>query len=60
MGLPDDYRLPEPVTAALHVVGDGVVAPVVRWLAAELLEPLAEAARTDQARGAKPSAISVI
>jgi DNA (cytosine-5)-methyltransferase 1 len=60
MGLPDDYRLPVAVTAALHVVGDGVVAPVVRWLAAELLEPLAEAARTDQARGATPSKISVI
>jgi DNA (cytosine-5)-methyltransferase 1 len=24
----------------LHVVGDGVVVPVVRWLAAEILEPL--------------------
>ena len=27
-------------TAALHVAGDGVAAPVVRWLAQELLEPL--------------------
>lgn len=40
MGLPDTYRLPASPTAALHVTGDGVVAPVVRWLAAELLEPL--------------------
>lgn len=40
MGLPDSYRLPPTATAALHVAGDGVAAPVVRWLAAELLEPL--------------------
>jgi DNA (cytosine-5)-methyltransferase 1 len=43
MGLPDTYRLPGPVTAGLHVAGDGVVVPVVRWLAQELLEPLLEA-----------------
>jgi DNA (cytosine-5)-methyltransferase 1 len=40
MGLPDGYRLPKAATAALHVAGDGVAAPVVRWLAQELLEPL--------------------
>lgn len=40
MGLPDNYRLPRTVTAALHVAGDGVAVPVVRWLARELLEPL--------------------
>lgn len=40
MGLPDSYQLPKAVTAALHVAGDGVAVPVVRWLAAEILEPL--------------------
>lgn len=40
MGLPDSYVLPKAATGALHVVGDGVVVPVVRWLAAEILEPL--------------------
>ncbi|HYG27984.1 MAG TPA: DNA cytosine methyltransferase [Caulobacteraceae bacterium] len=40
MGLPDSYVLPGSTTAALHVVGDGVAAPVVRWLAKHLLEPL--------------------
>jgi DNA (cytosine-5)-methyltransferase 1 len=40
MGLPDDYRLPPGSTAAWKVVGDGVAAPVVRWLAEHLLEPL--------------------
>ncbi len=40
MGLPDSYVLPTAATGALHVVGDGVVVPVVRWLAATLLEPL--------------------
>ncbi len=40
MGLPDEHRLPTGDTAALQVLGDGVCAPVVRWLAAHLLEPL--------------------
>ena len=40
MGLPGSYRLPATATAALHVTGDGVAVPVVRWLAQELLEPL--------------------
>jgi DNA (cytosine-5)-methyltransferase 1 len=45
MGLPDSYSLPKTTTDGLHVVGDGVAAPVVRWLAAHLLEPLAEGGR---------------
>ena len=40
MGLPDSYILPAAATGALHVAGDGVVVPVVRWLAATILEPL--------------------
>ncbi len=40
MGLPDDWVLPTSATAALHVLGDGVAAPAVRWLAAHLLEPM--------------------
>jgi DNA (cytosine-5)-methyltransferase 1 len=40
MGLPETYRLPSPATTALQVMGDGVAAPVVRWLAGELLTPL--------------------
>ena len=45
MGLPDDYWLPANYNAAYHVAGDGLVVPVVRHLAAHLLEPLADAAR---------------
>ncbi len=45
MGLPDTYALPATTTTALHVAGDGVAAPVVRWLARELLEPLLRPAR---------------
>jgi DNA (cytosine-5)-methyltransferase 1 len=41
MGLSDAYRLPRSATAGLHVIGDGVAAPVVRWLAEGLLTPLA-------------------
>jgi DNA (cytosine-5)-methyltransferase 1 len=40
MGLPDSYRLPASANAGLHVAGDGVAVPVVRWLAAHILEPL--------------------
>ena len=40
MGLPDAYILPGSQTAGLHVIGDGVAPPVVRWLANRLLEPL--------------------
>ena len=40
MGLHDDYRLPKSANGALHVVGDGVAVPVVRFLAERLLEPL--------------------
>ncbi|HEX6866940.1 MAG TPA: DNA cytosine methyltransferase [Caulobacteraceae bacterium] len=40
MGLPDSYVLPQRTNSALHVVGDGVAVPVVRWLAEHLLEPL--------------------
>ena len=42
MGLPDTYRLPSSQTAGLQVIGDGVAAPVVRWLAETLLEPLVD------------------
>ena len=43
MGLSDAYRLPERDNDAYHVCGDGVCAPVVRHLAARLLEPLLRA-----------------
>ena len=46
MGLPERYALPTPATAALQVAGDGVAVPVVRWLAATVLEPLL--ARSDK------------
>jgi len=40
MGLPDSYKLPENYNEAYHLSGDGVVVPVVRFLAAHILEPL--------------------
>ena len=45
MGLPESYRLPRSTTAALHLAGDGVVVPMVRHLAAQILEPLLGARR---------------
>jgi DNA (cytosine-5)-methyltransferase 1 len=43
MGLPEDYPLPKGATRALHLLGDGVCVPVVRFLSDNLLTPLAAA-----------------
>jgi len=43
MGLPDSYELPDNYNEAYHLVGDGVVVPMVRFLAEHLLEPLVRA-----------------
>ncbi len=40
MGLPDSYVLPSNYNEAYHLTGDGVAVPVVRHLAAHLLEPI--------------------
>lgn len=41
MGLPEEYELPKNYNEAYHLTGDGVVVPVVRFLAENLFEPLA-------------------
>ena len=48
MGLPDSYRLPARRNEAYHLLGDGVVAPVVQFLSEYLLLPLAEAGRLSE------------
>ena len=40
MGLPDNYILPSSYNEAYHLTGDGVVVPVVRFLANEIIEPV--------------------
>lgn len=40
MGLPDSYILPEKYNEAYHLVGDGVVVPVVSYLKEQLFEPI--------------------
>lgn len=40
MGLPDNYKLPKSYNEAYHLVGDGLVVPVVRFLSENLLEPI--------------------
>lgn len=42
MGLPDDYKLPEKYNEAYHLLGDGVVVPVVKHLSQHLLLPIAQ------------------
>ena len=50
MGLPDEYILPKNYNEAYHLTGDGVVVPVVRFLANEIVEPiLLEMARAREA-----------
>lgn len=43
MGLDESYILPEAYSRAFKVLGDGVVVPLVRFLANSVLEPLAKA-----------------
>jgi DNA (cytosine-5)-methyltransferase 1 len=52
MGLPDSYHLPEGYNEAYHLTGDGVVVPVVRFLAHNLLEPLVRSNRVGTSRAA--------
>ena len=52
MGLSDDYTLPARYNDAYRVCGDGVCAPVVRFLAAEILEPVL-AGRTQELMAAE-------
>lgn len=47
MGLPESYQLPLNYNDAYHLIGDGVVVPVVRHLARTLLLPLAQSSMAD-------------
>ena len=40
MGLPDEYEVVGTYNDVYHLTGDGVVVPVVRHIAAHLLEPM--------------------
>ena len=40
MGLPEDYQLPGNTNEAYGLTGDGVVVPVVRFLAEHILEQI--------------------
>ncbi|HEY8566601.1 MAG TPA: DNA cytosine methyltransferase [Beijerinckiaceae bacterium] len=52
MGLPDDYVLPKNYNEAYHLTGDGVAVPVVRHLAANLIEPILDALKVDSRQAA--------
>ena len=45
MGLPDSYKLLQNYNEAYHLLGDGVVAPVVRWLGERLFTNIMSARR---------------
>jgi DNA (cytosine-5)-methyltransferase 1 len=50
MGLPEPYRLPLRYNEAFNLLGDGLAAPVVRWLEEHLLYPLALNGQTSEKR----------
>jgi DNA (cytosine-5)-methyltransferase 1 len=47
MGLPESYRLPQRYNDSYHLLGDGVVVPVVAHLREHLLEPILRSVRMD-------------
>jgi DNA (cytosine-5)-methyltransferase 1 len=49
MGLPDSYILPARYNEAYHLIGDGVVVPLVRHLAQHVFEPILDADRLGRA-----------
>ncbi|MDR1349411.1 MAG: DNA cytosine methyltransferase [Zoogloeaceae bacterium] len=51
MGLPENYSLPKNYNEAYALAGDGVAAPVVRFLAQNLLEPLLVVTQHAKKRG---------
>jgi DNA (cytosine-5)-methyltransferase 1 len=40
MGLPEEYRLPTRYNAAYKLAGDGVAAPVARWIGERMVAPM--------------------
>jgi len=46
MGVPESYVLPESYNEAYHLMGDGLVVPVVSWLESQLITPLLASVRT--------------
>lgn len=52
MGLPESYKLPDKYNDAYHLIGDGVVVPVVRFLASNILEPQLAAYQTHEKEAA--------
>jgi len=52
MGLSDQYALPKNYNEAYHLSGDGVAVPVVRFLAANILEPTLAAGEAAELKAA--------
>ena len=52
MGLPEHYQLPDNYNEAYHLAGDGVVVPVVRHIAMNILEPVLDASANDEQEAA--------
>ena len=53
LGLPEDYQLPANLNEALAIASDGVVVPVVSFLAEHIFEPILQAStQADRARRA--------
>ncbi len=55
MGVPDSYRLPESYNDAYHLMGDGLVVPVVGFISEHLLRRLRDG---DDAMPSRPSRLT--
>lgn len=56
MGAPDTYKLPGSYNDGYRAMGDAVAVPVTRWLACQLLAPLAARCRSARAQNTSQSA----
>jgi len=52
MGLPEGYSLPQNYNEGYHLMGDGVVVPVVRFLSEHIFEPVLDASTKPKGRRA--------
>ncbi len=60
MGLPEHYRLPERYNDAYRLCGDGVVVPVVRWLARHAIEPVLGEEAHDEEHAKRHHSLSLV
>ena len=59
MGVPDCYKLPDGYNEAYHLMGDGLVVPVISWLDQHLLTPLLDGEAYNDSNSIIPSLFDI-